>query len=138
MERVAIPIWEGRISPVLDAAERLWICDLDGGGAGSQRVVEFRAQEIGQRTEELRSLGIGTLLCGALSRPLHNLLLSAGIAVIPWLTGAVDEVLAAYSNGRLDLDRFRLPGCRRRRMRGCSMRATGVKRKGRSSHRESS
>ena len=124
MERVAIPIWQGRVSPVLDTAERLWICDVDSTHHSTPRLVELTPADMRRRTEFLRNLGIATVLCGALSRPLHSLLLGAGISVWPWLTGAVEEVLAAYSEGRLDMDRYLLPGCRRRQ-RGRSMGTRG-------------
>lgn len=122
MERVAIPIWQGRVSPVLDTAERLWICDLPRQGDGAPQIVEMRPVDIRQRAQLIRTLGVRTILCGAVSRPMHSLLLAAGVAVRPWLTGVVEEVLAAYAEGGLDADRFRLPGCGRGRGRGCSVR----------------
>ncbi len=118
MERIAIPVWEGRISPVLDTAERLWICDIGSGPEQAAHIVEVRPADIRQRTQFIRSLGIHTLLCGAISRQLHNLLLGAGIAVRPWLQGTVHDIALAYSEGRLTGDSFLLPGCRQRRQRG--------------------
>lgn len=120
MERIAIPVWEGRVSPVLDTAERLWVQDIEGGSQSSATIVDFRAEDIRTRMQFIRNLGIQTLLCGAVSRQLHNLLLEADIAVRPWLTGDVEEIAAAYSEGRLTGDRFLLPGCRKRRRRGRS------------------
>jgi predicted Fe-Mo cluster-binding NifX family protein len=131
MERVAIPVWQGRVSPVLDTAERLWIYDLGSGQESPPPIVEIPPTDIRQRTQFIRDLGIRTLLCGAVSRPLYSLLLGARIAVWPWLTGTAEEVLAAYSDGCLDSDRFQLPGCRRRRQRGHFMRDRSRRGKGR-------
>lgn len=114
MERIAIPIWMGRVTPVLDTAERLWLYDHDQQHPQEPRIVDVGPGDIWRRAEVIRQLGIRTLLCGALSRPLHNVLLGAGIVVWPWLSGAVEDVLSAYLEGRLDGDRFCLPGCRRR------------------------
>jgi predicted Fe-Mo cluster-binding NifX family protein len=125
MERIAIPVWEGRISPVLDTAERLWVCDLDAGPEFAAQVVAVQPVDIGQRTQLIRDLGIHTLLCGAVSRQLHHLLLRAGVAVMPWLSGTVEDIATAYSEGRLTGDRFLLPGCRQRRRRGRSMGGRG-------------
>jgi predicted Fe-Mo cluster-binding NifX family protein len=121
MERIAIPVWEGRISPVLDTAERLWICDIGTGTEQAAQIVEVRPADMRQRTQFIRSLGIHTLLCGAVSRQLHHLLLGAGVVVRPWLTGAVEDIATAYAEGRLTGDSFLLPGCRQRRQRGRSM-----------------
>ena len=122
MERVAIPIWQGRVSPVLDTAERLWVCDLGAGHEATPRIVQLQAADLRQRVQFIRNLGIQTLLCGAVSRPLHGLLLNAGIVVRPWLTGTAEDVIAAYSEGRLEMDCFLLPGCKGRRQRGRFMR----------------
>lgn len=121
MERIAIPIWDGRVSPVLDTAERLWVCEVDSQPQGPARMIEVSHADVRQRAVFIRDLGIHTLLCGALSRYLHNLLLNAGVAVRPWLTGKIEDVAAAYAEGRLSGDSFLLPGCRRRRQRGRSM-----------------
>jgi len=125
MERVAIPIWQGRVSPVLDTAERLLICEVGAGEKLSPRTVEMPTDDIRDRSVLMQRLGINTVLCGAVSRPLHDLLIRAGMAVRPWLTGVVEDVLAAYAEGQPDLDRFRLPGCGRRQRRGRSMRSRG-------------
>jgi predicted Fe-Mo cluster-binding NifX family protein len=131
MERIAIPIWQGRISPVLDTAERLLVCELDPEAERGSRIVELNESDIRRRTEIIKSLSIHTLLCGALSRPLHHLLVHAGVMVVPWLNGEAEEILKAYSEGRLDSDRFRSPGCMRRRRRGRSMHLRGGQGKGR-------
>lgn len=121
MERIAIPVWDGRVSPVLDTAARLWVCDISSHSQGAANMVEVGPADIRQRAQLIRNLGVHTLLCGALSRQLHNLLVSTGVVVRPWLTGSVEDVLAAYTEGRLNADSFLLPGCRRRRQRGRSM-----------------
>ncbi|HOP06571.1 MAG TPA: NifB/NifX family molybdenum-iron cluster-binding protein [candidate division Zixibacteria bacterium] len=123
-EKIAIPICRGRVSPVLDSAEQIWICEVDSADAGSPRLVEAGPNDIQRRTEFFCRLGVNTLLCGALSRPFHYLLERAGIVVIPWLTGTVEEILTAYFEGRLDADCYRMPGCRRRRG-GCRGRIRG-------------
>lgn len=125
MERVAIPIWQGRVSPVLDTAEKLWICEVDSARQVTSRLVETGPVDFRRRVLLLNELGVHTLICGALSRPLHNLLLSAGIAVRPWASGLVEDVLSAYMAGQLERDTFRLPGCRCGRKRNRAMRNRG-------------
>lgn len=116
---------------MLDTAERLWICDLVADRPSAPNVVAVRPTNISQRARIFNGLGIQTLLCGAVSRPLHNLLVNSGIVVRPWLTGAVEEVLAAYSEGRLGGERFLLPGYRHRRQRDCLVGNRGGAGKGR-------
>jgi predicted Fe-Mo cluster-binding NifX family protein len=81
--------------------------------------------DIRQRTQFICSLGIRTLLCGAVSRQLHHLLSRAGVVVLPWLSGTIEDIATAYSEGRLAGDRYLLPGCGQRRRRNRSVRSRG-------------
>ena len=115
MERVAIPKWRGRISPVLDTARCLEIVQY--GASERRSTVDVGPGDLSHRARLLCALHINTLLCGAVSRRLHDLLVAGGITVWPWLTGSVEEILAAYRNGSLHQERFLLPGCGRQRRR---------------------
>jgi len=74
-----------------------------------------------QKALRLAELGIGTLVCGAISRPLHDTVAAHGIRVIPFVAGDLREVIQAWLAGALDPDTFAMPGCSgtgRRRLRG--------------------
>lgn len=118
--RIAIPIVDGRISPVFDVAERLLLVDVEDGSEvrRSEEVLEDHAIET--RTKRVAQLHVNVLVCGAISRPLQAMLLSAGVEVIPQTCGRVEDVLRAFVAGRLRGDAFVMPGCcgRRRRFRG--------------------
>ena len=115
MSKIAVPIWQNRVSPVLDSARSVLVVDLDGGKIVSQETVYLPATSLGERVEIIADQRIDTVLCGALSRTLNDLLTRAGITVYAWITGELDDVLGAYWRGDLNNDRFLLPGCRRRR-----------------------
>jgi predicted Fe-Mo cluster-binding NifX family protein len=116
--RIGVPIWNGRVSPVLDAAERLVVVDTDGSGNRAREVVALEARRLPLRAARLSRLGLDLLVCGAVSRPLHELLTAAGVRVEPWVAGELDEVLHAAESGNLDLPRYRMPGCCGGRRRG--------------------
>jgi len=120
MNKVAIPIWENRVSPVLDTANRLLVVELNGKTERGHETYNLPVSHIFQRTKYIRELHVNTMLCGALSRPFHQMLAQSGIKVFPWLTGEVQEVLNAYIDNSLADTRFALPGCnhRGRRCRG--------------------
>jgi predicted Fe-Mo cluster-binding NifX family protein len=86
-----------------------------------QRLVEEVAEA---RADQLAEQGVGTLVCGAISRSLESLLAARGVEVIARVCGSVDEVLAAFIAGRLHDQRFAMPGCcrGRRRQRRCQSR----------------
>ena len=111
--RIALSIWNDRISPVFDNSSRLLLIDLENGR-------EIGRTMIPDRAVRLKELGINVLLCGAISRPLAYLLVASGVSIIPFLTGEIEEVLDAYLKGKLTGPHFLMPGCRggRRRFRG--------------------
>ena len=97
--KVAIPVWQGRVSPVFDTAGKLIVIDVEDG---EERV---RDEEIlGQsgplaRAAEVAGLNVDVLLCGAISRPLENALAASGIQLISRICGEVEEVLTAFLDG---------------------------------------
>ena len=121
--KLAIPIWEGKVSPVFDTASRLLVLQIDDRQEVSRFETYLDEQDITRRCLRLRGLEIEVLICGAVSRHLCMMLLStAGIEVIPWVSGPVQEVLNAYLKGELFHSRFLMPGCHwqgEERGRGC-------------------
>ncbi len=110
--RLAIPIWNERVSPVFDTASRLLLVEVEQGAEVSRQVVEVGADSFpAQRARRLTELQIGVLICGAISRPLASFVSAAGIDLIPWVAGPVEDVLQAYLARRLSEPRWRMPGC---------------------------
>ena len=121
--KVGMPIWAGRVSPVLDAARELLVVESVGRTGAGRRQVPLAGEYPHERAGELRELGLDVLICGAVSWPLEAMLTRSGIRVIADVCGPVDEVLEAFFAGRLDGPAYRMPGCHgrvrsRRRCRG--------------------
>lgn len=118
--RVAIPQWQGRVSPVFDVAARLLLVDLDHGTEIARRDIALTDDTPVERARRMAALGVRTLVCGAVSRPLELALLHSGIEVISQICGEVEQVLDAYKTGRMGQQIFCMPGCRgwQRRFRG--------------------
>ncbi|HNR33504.1 MAG TPA: NifB/NifX family molybdenum-iron cluster-binding protein [Candidatus Hydrogenedentes bacterium] len=118
--KVAMTIWEGRISPVLDTARALVVADIDGGGLVSQRSEELPADSGHEKVARLRALGVEVLVCGAVSRPLADLVTASGIRLVPFVSGEFGEVMDAVIAGGVPSKAFSMPGCgcgRGRRLR---------------------
>ena len=62
------------------------------------------------RTSAILACGVTFLLCGAIGVDTRVRLEGGGVGVIPWLTGRIDEVVAAYKGGALA--GLAMPGCR--------------------------
>lgn len=128
--KIAIPIWQSRVSPVLDAARHFLVVELEAGVETARSEVSALEGDPAERTSLFVGLEVQTLICGAVSETLEMMLLASGVTVIARVCGDVEEVLQAFRRGTLDEDCYALPGCggcRRRRARrrraGCRRRA---------------
>jgi len=121
---VAIPHWQGRVSPVLDVAGSILLVGIDAGGVRSRQDVALLDEDPQTRAAFLAGIGTNVLICGAVSWPLEMALAAAGIEVIPQTCGDVEAVLAAFLKGSLARGGFLMPGCcGRRRFRARRGRA---------------
>ncbi|MBW1767274.1 MAG: NifB/NifX family molybdenum-iron cluster-binding protein [Deltaproteobacteria bacterium] len=115
--RIAIPIWDDKISPVLDTASRLLIVDVEDQKEASRFETILDEQDLVRRCLRIRGMEVDTLICGAVSRPFFRMLMSPDIEIIPEISGHVEDVLKAYLQGNLFHSKFLMPGCRRNRQR---------------------
>ncbi|MGA9752629.1 MAG: NifB/NifX family molybdenum-iron cluster-binding protein [Acidobacteriota bacterium] len=107
---VAVPEFNGRVSPTFDFCHRVSLWRLDE--RGFQKTGERKCSSLGsgERAEKLQSIGVGLLLCGAIGQELEGDIRSRGIEVLAGVSGSVVEVVAAYASHTLDHPKFRLPG----------------------------
>lgn len=111
--KIAIPIWNDRVSPVMDTACQLLIVDKENGKEVSRSVIDIPQLHMVQRAGFVSRLGVDVLICGAISHQLETFLTISGIEIIPWVRGGFDRVLEAHQRGDLLDQSFLLPGCRR-------------------------
>jgi predicted Fe-Mo cluster-binding NifX family protein len=110
--RIAIPVWNGRVSPVFDVARTICVADLDDDlGAASPRATH--ALNPVRPVSTLTELGIDLLVCSAISAPLASAMSASGIGVISDICGSPDEIIEALLAGGDDLEGLRSPGSRR-------------------------
>lgn len=128
--KVAIPVWGNSVSTVFDFANQLMIIDVEAGQVKERSEIKFIEDTIISKAAKLRELGVHVLLCGAISKPLENMIVTSGIKVISFVKGTIDEVVEAYFAGRLLDAHFLLPGCYPERWmgRGRGWRYRGGKR----------
>lgn len=112
--KIAIPTWNGYVSPVFDTAQRLLVVDVADGAETKRSEHRIQEQLLPQRVARLNELGVEVLICGAVSRPLAGMIAASGIALVPFISGECDEVLSAYLRGQLPSPQFLMPGCRGR------------------------
>ena len=125
MKTLLVTTWNGRISPVLDVARQAELVKADADGNITRTTVKLPGDDPEGQAAALRALQPQVLVCGAVSRPLASLLMADEIQLVPFRTGAVDEIIAAWQQGRLDDAAVLMPGCRGGRLGWCRGRGRG-------------
>ena len=111
--RIAIPIWEDKISPVFDTALKLLVVEIKDMREESRFEYHIDESDLSQKCQRIRKLNLDTLICGAISHVFLQMLLASGLDVIQEISGPAEDVLKAYLKGNIFQSRFLMPGCRK-------------------------
>lgn len=110
--KVAITIWDERVSPVFDAAHSLLIADINNKILKKIAYESFNPHFEARLIEKLNHLHIDVFICGAISQAHSTLIEANGIRLIPFISGSVNEILESYARGNSLAPVFLMPGCR--------------------------
>lgn len=105
--RIAIPIWNDRVSPVFDVSRSIRVVDIADGAVSGEATYTLENEA---RASKLVKLSVDILICAAISTNLEATLWVSGIEVIPDTCGDVDEIVEAFASGDTELTGFRSPG----------------------------
>jgi len=109
--RVAIPIFNGRVSPLLDVAGTFIYADIESGKVGDRHLIKVPENSSLMRIHLLKEKGVTLVICSAVSRECACAVVRMGITILPGIIGEVDEVLDAFANDVLNSEHFAMPGC---------------------------
>jgi len=110
MKRIGLTVWQGRIAPVFDVARTLEVLEVGPDGLHSLGKISIEAEFPWQKVSKLKGAQVKTLICGAVSRCMLQMLMGAHVEVIPYITGEVEQVKRAFLENRLT--DFFMPGCK--------------------------
>jgi len=108
--RVAIPVFENRISPRFDFAPGFSFYDIEGKRVSRSGEVSCEGWSESERASRLKGLGVDTVICGGLPGYMYNILTAGGIRVIPWVAGDVMDALSLFVRGQLNIGAVISPG----------------------------
>jgi predicted Fe-Mo cluster-binding NifX family protein len=116
--KTAFAYWDNRIAPVFDTARQIHVVEVQRGTRqrGASNTI---GRYVCPKGASIVELGDGVLVCGAISRPMYEMVVAYGIQVVPLVAGDLREVIQAWLKGDLGFDAFAMPGCRGRRRRMC-------------------
>lgn len=110
MERVGIPIFESRVSPVLDSCKRLLVIDIEGGREVNRVEISLEKININERIEIFARWGIRKIICAGISDVMCRYLAAKKITLISGIAGKFEEILNAYVCNNLDDPCYVMPG----------------------------
>ncbi len=113
--KAAFSVWNARIAPVFDTARQVLVIDAESGRVAEETETTLPDGLPAQKVRSLADLCARTLVCCAISWPLHALVTSSGIRVIPFVAGAVEGVVRSWLSGRIERAALAMPGCGWRR-----------------------
>jgi predicted Fe-Mo cluster-binding NifX family protein len=109
--KTAFAYWENRVAPVFDTACLMHVIVVEQGVIVSETRETLPKEIPFRKVLRLQELGVETLVCGAVSRPMHRLMRACGIEVIPFVAGNLTDVIDGWVRGELGDERFCMPGC---------------------------
>jgi predicted Fe-Mo cluster-binding NifX family protein len=118
--KIAIPYFQGRISPVFDVAGHFYLIEVKDGKELSRQEFDFIGNGIFAKAQMLSELNVDVLICGAISGIQENVLRNTGIRLLTFICGEMEDVLEAFVYGKVAIRAFQMPGCcgRRRHRHG--------------------
>ena len=99
--KVAIPIFENRISPRFDFSPEMWVIEVEGGKVVKQEKFSTTNLNLAQRLEQITSNGVDKVICGGIDGLSRDQLGSRGIDVVQDVIGDADIVFDLFMRGRL-------------------------------------
>jgi len=111
--RVAITVSRGRVSPVFDVSREAIIFEVDKRRVAVSSQEALVSDDPVHKIQQFETLGISTLVCGAISNEALRQLQAVGINVIGFVTGEVDTVVKAFIANDLPNTTLAMPGCQR-------------------------
>lgn len=126
--KIAVAIWEDRISPVFDSSQKIGIFEIHDGSIYKTTEESLTDTSYQEKIDKLLHLQIKVLICGAISRPLACWIEATGIDLHSFITGLVEDVLTAYVAEQLDNPIYQMPGCCYRYKPCCCQTMTEKKR----------
>jgi predicted Fe-Mo cluster-binding NifX family protein len=115
--KVALTVWDDRISPVFDSAHMLLIAEIKDNEVIKRQYMTFDPGIPLQLSNMLKGQDISVIICGAISEVPANRLEAAGMELIPFISGNIDEILEKYSRGIPINKEYIMPGCDEKEIR---------------------
>jgi predicted Fe-Mo cluster-binding NifX family protein len=115
--KMALTVWENRISPMFDAAHMLLVVEIENTKIINRCYVPFYPEFPSRLAAMLAEMDVEIFICGAITEMPANILEAKGIELYPFITGDIGNVIEAYAKNASIVPTFSMPGCSHQRHR---------------------
>ena len=98
--KTAVSISEQRVAPVFDTAEKICLWKGEVVRRAAPAASRFTGGSLVDKVQWLEGLGVGKLVCGAVSMTMQQALAAAGISVVPFVCGDLDDIVGPLLMGK--------------------------------------
>ncbi len=112
MVKVAVPVFERRVSPRFGLSPEMWVYTIEEGKVLGRERLAMTGFSPAQWVRELLNIGVDTLICGGIDGFYCNQLQGSGISIISDVMGEAEEIFSLFLKGGLSSGY-----CKRRRRR---------------------
>jgi predicted Fe-Mo cluster-binding NifX family protein len=109
--KIAVTIWEHRVSPVFDSARTLLIAEIKDDVLVNTSYLAFDPDRPLELLQMLQAQKVMIIICGAVSEGPADILEGAGFELISFIAGDVHRVLETFLQGEPLGAAFKMPGC---------------------------
>lgn len=99
--KIAIPTFGNRVSPRFDCAQSVLIVTVDDGQLGEREELVASSWAPYERINKMVEFGVDAVVCGGIDCWSAESLESSGITIYGWVTGEIEDALAALVRGDL-------------------------------------
>jgi predicted Fe-Mo cluster-binding NifX family protein len=124
--KIAIPLFENRISPRLDCAKKFLLVKVEEKDKKviSSKETEIKTSDTSENIEFYVSNEIDVVICGGISIEMQAFLVKHEVRVILWVTGEAHKALDLFIEGKLVSGAMLCPGMKLRKWRFCCQEKT--------------
>ncbi len=100
-ELIAVPVFQNRVSPLLDVSSRYAIFETVDGHIKQKMDISLNTECETRRVEKLKEIGVDTIICGAVSGCVAHIINEKGMRLLPMIYGPVEEIIEHYPTDTL-------------------------------------
>lgn len=112
--KIAIPLFDKRISPRFDCAQGFLLASTENGRVLKREVFSAPLWSPPEIVKKLREMGVDTVICGGIDEVSSRQLILQDMKTYSWVTGLAEDALQSLLTGGLESCTMVGPGGQRR------------------------